>query len=328
VFEGDEGEVRQVPIREMITRLRAGSDGRLPPFFYLANCHGNEPGQDGAENAAAQLHRAGVAQVVGYFGPIHDRLSTRAEAALYRALAEGRPTTYAGRQARRALAERLTEAEAASHHRDEEGPALPSFLADAGLLPRTGPEPTAAGADVTRHPMPFAWAQLVLYHRGPDYPLSAPVAAASRAPDEEPLQRTFAARPRLRGESSDAPRGLLTGFIGRRRELHAIRRKRRQGARVFVFQGLGGLGKTTLACHMLSLLGQSEDTCTLWCHLAKKHPDPLEALLQHLLDFARRRVEGWDAAVAGLGREEDVVGRFLAYLDCLLQAVPPPRAAL
>ena len=145
MFEGDEGEVRQVPIREMITRLRAGSDGRLPPFFYLANCHGNEPGQDGAENAAAQLHRAGVAQVVGYFGPIHDRLSTRAEAALYAAIAEGRTTTHAVRQARQALVRPLAEADAAFHARAE-GP-VPAYLADAGLLPRTGPEPSAAAAD-------------------------------------------------------------------------------------------------------------------------------------------------------------------------------------
>ncbi len=61
-FEGEEGEERRVPTGELITRLRAGSDGRLPPFFYLASCHGNEPGQDGAESSAAQLHRAGVAQ--------------------------------------------------------------------------------------------------------------------------------------------------------------------------------------------------------------------------------------------------------------------------
>src|SRR5207253_677121 len=132
VFEDDEGAERLVPINELIARLRAGSDGRLPPFFYLASCHGNEPGQDGAENSAAQLHRAGVAQVVGYFGPIHDRLSTRAETALYRAIAEGRTTAYAVRQARQALAESLAEDDAAYHARGEEGPALPSYLADAG----------------------------------------------------------------------------------------------------------------------------------------------------------------------------------------------------
>jgi hypothetical protein len=305
----------------LISRLRAGSDGTLPPFFYLANCHGNEPGQDGAESSAAQLHRAGVAQVVGYFGPIQDHLSTRAEAALYAAIAEGQTTNYAVRQARQALAAPLVEADAAFHFRDEEGLALPSYLADAGLLPRAGPE--AVAADQVRHGMPFAWAQLVLYHRGPDQPLSAPVGAGRGRADEEALQRTFATR-RRRGEPSDAPRHLLTGFIGRRRELHAIRRQRRQGARVFVFQGLGGLGKTTLALHMLPLLGKPEDVCILWCHLAEKQNDRLEAMLGQLLNHCRKRIEGWDSVVARVDREvgPDAVGRFLAYLERLLETVP------
>ncbi len=127
----------------------------------------------------------------------------------------------------------------------------------------------------------------------------------------------------LLDEPTDTPRRLLTGFIGRRRELHAIRRKkRRDGARAFIFQGLGGLGKTTLAFHMLSLLGEPEDVCTLWCHLAEKQPDRVEALLQQLLDFGSKRVKGWDADVAGVDREPDAARRFLAYVQHLLQTVP------
>ena len=44
---------------------------------------------------------------------------------------------------------------------------------------------------------------------------------------------------------------LTTGFIGRRTELHRLRQRLREGERVFVLQGLGGLGKSTLALHML-----------------------------------------------------------------------------
>src|SRR5205085_2817214 len=51
---------------------------------------------------------------------------------------------------------------------------------------------------------------------------------------------------------------LATGFIGRRTELHEVRRRIRRGDRVFVLQGLGGLGKTTLAFHMLPLLGPAD----------------------------------------------------------------------
>ena len=82
-------------------------EGLLPPFFYLANCHGNDPaaleeGRPGVESLAARLHREGVAQVVAYAGPILDVLSTEAEATLY---ADDRrrarpPASPCGRRAR------------------------------------------------------------------------------------------------------------------------------------------------------------------------------------------------------------------------------------
>ena len=80
----------------------------MPPFFYLANCHGNDPaaiekGRAAVESLAARLHREGVAQVVAYSGPILDVLSTEAEAALYAAIADGHTTRFAVRQAREAL---------------------------------------------------------------------------------------------------------------------------------------------------------------------------------------------------------------------------------
>jgi hypothetical protein len=224
-----------VQTEELLKRLRLASDGRLPPFFYLANCHGNEAGHGGAESSAAQLHRAGVAQVVGYFGPIDDRLSTRAEAALYAAIAEGRPTTYAVAQARQALTRPLDEANPVATARSTEGLAVPSYIVDAEVLPRAERDP--GPAEPARHGMPLAWAQLVLYHRGPDYPLSTPT-TLQRRKDEAGPERTYedvSLRRLFLDEPDDAPRRLMTGFIGRRRELHLIRRKKREGTRVFVF---------------------------------------------------------------------------------------------
>ncbi len=111
VFEDDEGRDHKVAVDDLLKRLRDPiPDGKLPPFFYLANCHGNTPGEPeagkpGSESLAARLHREGVNQVVGYYGPIGDELSTRAEEQLYAAIAEGHPTRFAVHRARAALAQ-------------------------------------------------------------------------------------------------------------------------------------------------------------------------------------------------------------------------------
>ncbi|MGI9505551.1 MAG: TIR domain-containing protein, partial [Geminicoccaceae bacterium] len=83
LFENDEGRDDRVAVQDLIQKLRNAlpDDRPLPPFFYLASCHGNEPAdletdEPGSGSAAVQLHRAGVSQVVGYFGPIVDELST------------------------------------------------------------------------------------------------------------------------------------------------------------------------------------------------------------------------------------------------------------
>ena len=46
VFEDDEGREHPVTVGELLERLREQiPDGKLPPFFYLASCHGNTPGE-------------------------------------------------------------------------------------------------------------------------------------------------------------------------------------------------------------------------------------------------------------------------------------------
>ncbi len=272
VFEDDEGRADVVPIHDLLLKLRTRIEGPLPPLFYLASCHGNDTGGSKAETSAASLHREGVPQVVGYDGPIVDELSTRAEVAFYRALAEGGTTRYAVRQAREGLSD-------------------PSF--------------------------PFAWAQLVLYHRGPDHPLSVPAAQGMREP-EEALRRTFT--------GVGDRRVLSTGFIGRRSEMHEVRRRILRGDRVFVFQGLGGVGKSTLAFQVLPMLQRGEgDILSLWCQEVEQQPDRLEGLVSQLLDHCRKRFGlDWEQVVYQVDQAagDDPLQRFSMFLQVLLQNIP------
>ncbi|HSJ75616.1 MAG TPA: hypothetical protein VK899_05445, partial [Gemmatimonadales bacterium] len=221
----------------------------------------------------------------------------------YRALAEGETTRYAVRQARQALAVPFWVP--AAFHR-------PRALASVAPM-------TAKVAAAVRHTHPFAWAQLVFYHRGPDHPLSLPAAPGMRPP-EEALRRTF--------QGVGDRRVLATGFIGRRGELHRVRRKIREGERVFVFQGLGGLGKSTLAFQMIPMLLRGEedgDALTLWCQETEQQSNQAQALVGQLLDHCRTRfgVE-WEPVVHAVDRQagDDPVQRFALFLQVLLQNVP------
>jgi tetratricopeptide (TPR) repeat protein len=311
-FEDDEGRGQSVAVGELVDRLRRSlPDGSLPPFFYLANCHGNDPVPAGSgdprrtgggvgrpapnevESLAARLHREGVAQVVAYSGPILDALSTEAEAALYAAIAAGQTTRFAVRQAREALSRPV-------------GPGQ-------SVLRQVDPEKI----DSARASHPFAWSQLVLYHRGPDHPLSQPVPAGQPRRGDDVPRRTFL--------DVGTRRILTTGFIGRRTDLHRLRRMVREGQRVFVLQGLGGLGKSTLAFHMVKeILHAGDDLCTLWCQDAEKAetPDQIpEALVGQLLEFCRRRFGlEWESVVQQVdcAAGADPARRFALFLQVLV----------
>ena len=281
-FEDDEGRGHAVGVGDLLDRLRGHlPDGVLPPFFYLANCHGNDPaaiasGQPGVESLAATLHGAGVAQVVAYRGPILDVLSTEAEAALYGAIADGHTTRYAVRQAREALGRAIGASRSVLREVD---------TSVAGSL---------------RESFPFAWSQLVLYHRGPDHPLSKSSTPAGKVRlGDESLRRTFV--------DAGTRRILSAGFIGRRTELHRLRRKVREGQRVFVLQGLGGLGKSTLALYTIrEILHAGDDLCTLWCQDAEKAETAdgiAEALVSGLAEHGRGRFgSGWENVVHQVDR--------------------------
>ena len=307
LFESDEGLDHLVPVHEVLDALRRrlADDRPLPPFFYLATCHGNEPArleqdEPGSSSAALQLHQAGVTEVVGYFGPIVDELSTRAEEALYEAIAEGLPTRDAVRRARDRLAQPCQASD--GRHRPSR-----SAVAEAVVDPK-----------VAADTHPFAWAQLVLYRRGPEWPLSPPISAGKRRRGTAVLRRTF--------EGFGNRRVLTAGFIGRRVEQHRIRRRLREGARVFVFQGLGGLGKSTLAQQVLPWLTDDiANVCTLWCQEVEGEASRANALVGQLLDYCRKRFGlDWEGVVQQVDRAagDDPAKRFVYFQQVLVQNTP------
>ena len=307
LFESDEGLDDVVPVDKVLKALRhrLPDDRRLPPFFYLASCHGTEPAgleqdEPGSSSSAVQLHQAGVTEVVGYFGPIVDELSTRAEETLYEAIAQGLPTRDAVRRARDALAQPFD----APDGRHRPGPS------------RSAAAP-AVGQENATDTHPFAWAQLVFYRRGPEWPLSVPTPAGKRRAIGV-LRRTF--------EGFGDRRVLSTGFIGRRVEQHRVRRRLREGARVLVFQGLGGLGKSTLAQRVLPwLTEESANVCTLWCHEVEGAPNRAEALVGQLLAYCRQRFGlDWEGVVQQVDQAagDDPAKRFVYFLQALVENAP------
>ena len=90
---------------------------------------------------------------------------------------------------------------------------------------------------------------------------------------------------------------------------------------MLVLQGLGGLGKTTLAFHTLPLLAASEDTCILWCHEAESEANPAENLTGQLLAYCRSRFGlGWEGVVQQVDQValDDSALRFQYFLGTLL----------
>ena len=164
---------------------------------------------------------------------------------------------------------------------------------------------------------PFAWAQLILYRRGPEWPLSV-----RATPGKRSISRTL----ERRFEGFGDRKVLKTGFIGRRLEQHKIRRRLREGHRVLVLQGLGGLGKSTLAQQMLPWLTRDEaNVCTLWCQEVEGSENRAEALVGQLLEYCRRRFGlEWEGVVQQVDKAagEDSAKRFVYFLQALVQNAP------
>ncbi|MES1243980.1 MAG: tetratricopeptide repeat protein [Acidobacteriota bacterium] len=272
VFEDEQGFSRRVPIQDLVRELRRAlpGAGAFPRLFFLASCHGatGEAVAGGGlatalgegPSTAATLHRSGFVQVAGYFGPVGDELCTRAEEVFYRALSRGEETLQAAARARASLREPLA-------------------------------------IDGRRVVYPLGWAQLVLYHRGPDRPLALP--AEDRGNPAASYRRRVV-------QLSGLP-VLETGFVGRRSLQHEIRRRvERDGVRLIVLQGLGGLGKTALASRLLShtFAPQAADQLVLRGRGLDGEIDPVAALRAQAENHGRvHGLPQWEERLARL-REE------------------------
>ncbi len=308
LFENEFGDGVEVRALELLERIRDGAGGVVPRFFYLSNCYGATPesllarrgrgeGKDrhalDSSATALELHRSGVTQVVAYFGPVLATLATQADEAFYVEIGRGRRTRDAVRAARRAL---LRPA--------HEGDRVP----------------------------PFAWAQIALFQRGPDHPLSERLDGPGfieRLPETREYEDPAAGPER---------QVLRTGFVGRRRELHDLRRRYEEGRMVTVLQGLGGLGKTALADRVLRVHGGDRLPVRVWLNGVEKNPDPANETVSRLVEtlsdvHPSTSVDGvatWQDLNAGLERSgasapHERMAQLLAYA---IDAVPAHRLNL
>ena len=292
IFEDEFGEAKPVAVDQLVSDIRHRAE-RLPRFFYLSCCHGGDTQvSDGVEPSAPAvatvLHRDGIAQVVGYFGPVLDEASTRAEQAFYAQLAYGRRTRDAVRVARRALSEPLV---------------VKAF--------------------------PYAWAQIVLYQRGPDYPLGIPIASAESISIETTERWTEKAYPGSRTQV------LKAGFVGRRKEMHELRRDLRAGRNFHVVFGAGGLGKSAFCIEALKVYARlGWQPIALWCADVETSADPVSDLVRQLeANGSPLLGEAWDEILARYETEakqraelRQPADRFHFLLQALVQASAKPLA--
>lgn len=306
VFEDEQGFSRKVPIAELVSQLNFAlpEAGAFPRLFFLASCHGATgvalaPAEVSAAagtrevrgdlaaalgegpSTAATLHRSGFVQVVGYFGPVGDELCTRAEETFYQALSQGETTLHAAASARASLREPLK-------------------------------------IDGQRIAYPLGWAQLVVYHRGPDHSLAL-AAEDGRKPLAQRYQRRTV-------EVSGLP-VLETGFVGRRSLQHEIRRRvERDGVRLIVLQGLGGLGKTALASQLLShtFAPRAEDQLILRGRGLDEEADPIAALRAQAEEHGKvHRLPHWEERLKRLREETpEPASGFAATFEALREDLP------
>jgi tetratricopeptide (TPR) repeat protein len=163
---------------------------------------------------------------------------------------------------------------------------------------------------------PLGGSLLTFYLRGPSRPLAS--ASREKAANAPASRRVV--------EVGGLP-VLERGFIGRRGLQHELlRRIRLHGQRALVLQGLGGLGKTALATHLLarSLAPGPADRLVLRCRELAGNEDPIAELRAQAEEHGRLHgLPRWDDRVRELreGVPEPVAG-FCAVLRLLHRERP------
>jgi tetratricopeptide (TPR) repeat protein len=306
LFENDSGDQEEVNVSDLLAGMRASAvEGQsvLPQVFYLASCYGasgtsaalpaptgykqlSELGAVKGEgpSTATTLQREGCPAVLAYFGPVGDHLSTHAEATFYGGLAAGKRLTESVRTARRAMT---------------------------GVL----------GEEGQYYRYPLGWAQLALYLRGSDEPLTdGDVTNDDVYALEQELYRLDSPV-----QSLDVLRSGVDSFIGRRKAMAILRQRHRKGQRVFVLHGLGGIGKTALAINLIPKLGAgSEKVVLLDAARADKTDDPVQDLWQQMTDQLQKTFPGPLAAVLDAHKEEQDPHTLLAAVIVAIAAVKSP----
>ena len=116
---------------------------------------------------------------------------------------------------------------------------------------------------------------MVLYQRGPDFPLGTRLEAAGNVAIETTERRSERAYP------SSRTRVLKAGFVGRRKEMHALRRDLRRGRHRHVVQGTGGLGKSSFCTEALKVYDRlGWQPFAVWCIDVEDAPNPVAGLVR------------------------------------------------
>jgi tetratricopeptide (TPR) repeat protein len=299
VFENEEGFPRLVPASELSRRLNeklrpANRPGQLPRLFFLSHRGTNIRFQlrdADEETEPAQTSNfspgASVAMALHRSGFVQVVELSGASFDALRVQAE--ETFYA------ALAQGETTLQAVALARPE----LSQSIKNNGHLVK----------------YPLAWIHLRFYHRGPDRPL-----AVTHGVGPQELVQAFH---RSAIEVGGLP-VLEFGFIGRRSLQHEVRRKYQNGRRLFVIQGLGGIGKTALATQLVHRTFHSaEDDVLVFRCEGLEINSAVSSLKEQAVEHGRRvRIEGWEK-VAG-----DIVERFKDPAEALEQVIFQLRRSL
>ncbi|KAA3611795.1 MAG: CHAT domain-containing protein [Planctomycetota bacterium] len=272
LFENEFAFKKEVAIETLVSRLRFGENHQLPRLIYLASCHGATAGQ------AAPIGEAGFrAPKVDI--PATDQTQPSTAASLHRA---GFPqvVAYFGPVGD----EQSTRIEEAFYSALGAGLSTRKALRAARAV---STKVHSNARDEATHVYPLGWSQVVFYHRGKD----VPAALVSQEKSEKEENR----------ESDDNSKQPQFGFVGRRsRRAELLRRWGKEGQRLTVVAGLGGLGKTALCTNVLPIfaryLAQNGEPgvpiLTLNGRAAKDSEKPIEVLWDQLETFVPSNAEG------------------------------------